>query len=192
MKKKKIEVYKIIGILGLHRSSGVTHLTLLMAQYLRGCLGHKVTVLEKSGRFDLRSLAQYYSLCDKWEEGFILHGIQFLIKDNVTINNNIKEECILIDFGTNYQSVIELQDKLDILIYVFTNAPWYQAVDLLWRYKKEDNIQLKKAAICNMATKKSLNHSLKSPIKPSILGLEPDFFNPSVEAIRLFESVLLL
>ena len=109
-----------------------------------------------------------------------------------SVFNNLKEECVLIDFGTNYQGVIELEDRLDILIYVFTNAPWYQAVDMLWRYKKEDNNRLKKAVICNMATKKSLNHSLKLPIRPSVLGLEPDFFNPSVEAIRLFESVLLI
>ncbi|WP_041703795.1 hypothetical protein [Lachnoclostridium phytofermentans] len=194
MKKNRIEMFKRIGILGLHRNSGVTHLTLLMAQYLSGCLGHKVTVLEKSGRNDLASLSNYYSVSEKWTNGFKLHGIQFLIKGNVTenddYNNDFKNRCVLIDFGTNYKEVMEVKDKLDIVIFVFMNAPWYQAEDLLLRYMTDEKTQLKKTAICNMATKKSLTQGLKLPIRPSVLGLEPDFFNPTTEAIHLFESVL--
>lgn len=190
MKRNRIEVYKRIGLLGLHRNSGVTHLTLLMAQYLSGCLGHKVTVLEKSGRFDLASLSNFYSVNEKWIDGFKLHGIQFLIKGNITDTDDNKKGCVLIDFGTNYKELMEVKEKLDIVIFVFMNAPWYQAVDLLLRYMTDDKTQFKKAAICNMATKKSLAQGLKLPIKPSVLGLEPDFFNPTAEAVRLFESVL--
>lgn len=192
MKKRKIEICKRIGLLGLHRSSGVTHLTLLMAQYLRGCLGYKVTVLEKSGRFDLETLSHYYTHCEKWEDGFILHGISFMTKESGAIKENMKNECVLIDFGTNYKAVMEVCDKLDILIYVFTNAPWYQTSDSLWSYLEANKNQLKKVAICNMASKKSLKQNFKLPIRTSVLGLEPEIFNPSVEAIRLFESVLLL
>ncbi|WP_312369225.1 hypothetical protein [Lachnoclostridium sp.] len=198
MKKNRIEVFKRIGLLGLHRNSGVTHLTLLMAQYLSGCLGHKVTVFEKSGRFDLASLPNYYSVNEKWTDGFKLHGIQFLTKCNITENNDYKYKyknsdkngCVLIDFGTNYKEVMEVKEKLDIVVFVFMNAPWYQAEELLLRYMTDDKTQFKKAAICNMATKRSLTHGLKLPIKPSVLGLEPVCFNPSAEAICLFESML--
>jgi hypothetical protein len=198
MKKNRVEVYKRIGLLGLHRNSGVTHLTLLMAQYLSGCLGHQVTVLERSGRFDLASLSNYYTVNEKWTDGFKLHGIQFLLKANITNNdlykneyqNNCKNGCVIIDFGTNYKEVMEVKEKLDIVIFVFMNAPWYQATDLLLRYMTDEKTQFKKVAVCNMATKKSLSQGLKLPLRPSILGLEPDFFNPSAEAIQLFESVL--
>ncbi len=186
--KKKLEVYRNIGLLGLHRSSGVTHLTLLMAQYLRGCLGHNVTVLEKSGRSDLDSLSNYYPFYKKCTNGFYLHGIQFLINDSLSINND-EDRCVLIDFGTNYKGFLETQEKLDILIYVYTNAPWYQGEDFLRKYM-EVKKNLKIAVICNMATKKSLKKGLSLSMKPSVLGLEPDFFNPSVESIRVFESIL--
>ncbi len=190
MKRKRIEVYKRIGLLGLHRSSGVTHLTLLMAQYLKGCLGKKVTVFEKSGRFDLSSLSNDYPVCKKRSDRFQIHGIQFLSDGNMMPEEEYNNRHVIFDFGTNYKGVLEVQKELDILIFVFLNAPWYQAEDLLTRYLEDAASPFKMAVICNMATKKSLEKIPKLPVRPNIIGLEPDFFNPSKEAIQLFETVL--
>lgn len=190
MKKKGIKVCHRIGVLGIHRCSGVTHTTLLLAQYLRGYLGYPVTIIEKSGRRDYLSFLSQDAKRSKEPEEFYYRGIRFLIKEQLPYQKFDEDECVLIDFGTNRKGLKEYRDNLDRVIMMFTAVPWYQAGTLLWEHTKIEEDKTNEVFLLNLATKEMLYNLPKLPQKPKILGFEPNLFNPTKEAIKVAETLL--
>ena len=190
MKERGIKVYHRIGVLGVHRTSGVTHITLLLAQYLRGCLGYPVTIIEESGRRDYLSFLSHDAMTCTDREAFYYHGIRFLKKEQMLSQKFEEEECVLFDFGTNRKGMTEYLDKLDRVITLFTAAPWYHAGTLLWEHGKMGEDIKNEVLLLNLATKEALINLPKLPQKPKILGFEPNVFKPTKEAIKVAETLL--
>ncbi|WP_066713278.1 hypothetical protein [Clostridium sp. Marseille-P299] len=194
-KKRVNEGIYVIGVYGIHRYVGVTHLTLLLAFYLADICGYSVVVIEASGKDDLGSLAEKYQvkLESKNNKKFSFHNIMFVrqaTEKDIGAYRNSKYEFCILDLGGNYKNAaIELL-RCDLKIVIGNPAPWHADA---WRRFEEVLRGIKDlgswCVIHNLSTKK-MKAKITKLSKYYAIGLEPNLLHPSKEAIKVFQKIM--
>lgn len=194
-KRKLRKGTSVIGIYGMHRYVGVTHLTLLLAFYLSDVCGYKVIVIEASGKDDIGSLSKLYpehSECINTNT-FIYRNIMFVAQASPSeigaYRNSTYDFCIL-DLGGNYKQASNELLRCDLKIVVGNSAPWQRD----WWSDLEDMLMSLKdlsswCVIHNLSTKKK-KIKINGLRRYYVLGLEPNVLHPSRDSIKVFQELM--
>ncbi len=111
-----------IGILGIEKGCGATHLTIALANYMQSALGKKTAVMELSGQRELQSLMEK-------EGGKIqkLLGVSYytdLCGGSIPDIMNSRYEAVILDLGADYETAREEFLRCDRKIVVGSISPW--------------------------------------------------------------------
>ena len=194
-KKKLRKGTSVIGIYGMHRYVGVTHLTLLLAFYLSDVCGYKVVVIEESGKDDIGSLSKLYPVHSEWinTNTFTFRNIRFVEQASSyeigAYRNSTYDFCIL-DLGGNYKQASNELLRCDLKIVVGNSAPWQrnswnELEDILRNIKDLSSW----CVIHNLSTKK-MKVKINGLRKYYVLGLEPNVLHPSRDSIKIFHELI--
>ena len=102
----------VIGIYGMCRYVGVTHLTLLLAFYLSDVCGYKVVVIEASGKDDAERCIE---LCKRNEGIFYLFNFTSALDFQVVVKNMKRKKCLRVP----YEPRIVLYNKTAVMEELF-------------------------------------------------------------------------
>lgn len=194
-KRRVKEGVYVIGIYGIHRYVGVTHLTLLLAFYLSDICGRSVVVIEASGKDDIGALAKRYPVQSKSKNNkkFTFRNIMFVGQASVNEigdYRNSKYEFCIIDLGGNYKNAASELLRCDLKIVVGNSAPWHQDA---WRKLDEMLKSIKDLGswcVINNLTTKKMKAKITELSKYFNIGLEPNLLHPSKEAIKVFDKIM--
>ena len=195
MKQREVDMKNIdqppysIGILGLHRSAGVTHVSVLLAHFLSDVMGLKTAITEVSGRHDLYSLLG---------ENVSPSKVNHLKWRNITILDTYRQDdnhcndfdCVIYDMGSFSHKWKETRIKLDKGLLLFMTAPWMQAMTsftTIWDDLPSGNNNWQ--AVANLTTKHKQKQLGRLPTKPYVISFEPDMSLPSRDTIQLFDHI---
>lgn len=185
----------VIGIYGMCRYVGVTHLTLLLAFYLSDVCGYKVVVIEASGKDDIGSLEKMYHVQSESTNTnkFSYRNITFVgqaVTQEIGNYRNSSYDYCLIDLGGNYKQAVNELLRCDLKIVVGTTAPWQRIV---WKKLEEMFANIKDLSswcvINNLSTKKQKSN-INDFFNYYVIGLEPNILHPSKDAIGTFRSLM--
>lgn len=193
IKKKEKTSLQVIAMFGLHRFAGVSHITVLLAEYLTGVLGKRVLVIEASGKDDLVHLLTEKESVEK--EFFFrdIHYVRNVSKEEIPAFCNQSYDYCILDLGSDYEEVKEyvmLADKKFLVSHV---SPWYQGLDFIYERKEEVKNLHTWTLILNgtnaFISKKYVDSQIRRAIRCSIIGLEPNILRPSSDTIHLFDQM---
>lgn len=185
----------VIGIYGMRRYVGVTHLTLLLAFYLSDVCGYKVVVIEASGKDDIGSLEKLYHIASESTNTnkFSYRNITFIgqaVTHEIGAYFNSSYDYCLIDLGGNYKQAVHELLRCDLKIVVGTTAPWQR---ILWETLEEMLANIKDLSswcvINNLSTKKQ-KAKINGFRNYFVIGLEPNILHPSKAAIGTFRNLM--
>lgn len=194
-KRKFRKKTSVIGIYGIHRYVGVTHLTLLFAFYLSDVCGYKVIVIEASGKDDIGSLSKLYQVQTQCitKNTFLFRNVMFVGQASTyeigDYRNSTYDYCIL-DLGGNYQYASNELMRCDLKLIVGSTAPWrqkswYELEDILLNIKDLSSW----CVIQNLSTK-NRKVKINGIRKYYMLGLEANVLHPTREAIKIFREIM--
>lgn len=118
---------KIIGLVGTHHGTGVTHTGLLLAFYLGEELGKRTALLECNGHGDMGLIREAYQWNSEAEEGFAYHRIscyQEVVPGQLVRLLGGDYEYVLLDFGTDLMKNREELLRCSIRIAVGGPSAW--------------------------------------------------------------------
>ncbi len=119
---KKLKEKVSIGIIGIERGCGATHLTVALANYLHSALGKKTAVIEWPERHELKKMIE--------KEGYQqrkLLGVSYytdICVGNIPEIMNSKYEAFVLDLGADYTATREEFLRCDRKIVVGSISPW--------------------------------------------------------------------
>jgi len=191
--KKNTRTY-VIGVYGLHRYAGVTHLAILLAQYISNVRGRKVEVIEASGKEDMGCLAARYKINRSRNKSniFTCRNITFMehaTTEELAMQQNLEYEFRILDLGSNYRKAINELMRCDLKIVVGNGAPWQQEAwelfgDLINEFKDINSW----CYMCNLSKPNMPGWSFS--INHYAMGFEPNLFHPSKATRKLFSKIL--
>jgi hypothetical protein len=120
---------EVIGLIGTHHGSGVTHTGLLLAFYMGEELNLKTAFLECNSHHDFELIQEAY---DWPEEGGSAFSFQQVTCYKNTVPNNIPVifgedyECLILDFGTDFDANEEEFLRCHTKIIIGGRAEWEQ------------------------------------------------------------------
>lgn len=188
----------VIGILGTHKGAGVTHLGILLANYLSEWLGRKTAFLECYPQKDLQYLQYYfYGETEGMEEKdcFPIH--------RVTYHNNVKEQaiaeiigddydCVILDLGTDFQKSKNEFLRCDKKIVVSSLTIWKRH-ELENFLQKTNHIKYNEqwTFVIPFGQSRVIKKAAKE-LHREIYGgsYEPDPFSLSTDTIQLFRKLV--
>lgn len=196
--KEKAQGKLVIGLIGTHNGAGVTHLGILLANYLSECLGQKTAFVECSPKNDLQYVERYF-----FDQSEDLYNHDYFIIRRVTFykNRNLhglpeivgdKYDCVILDLGTDMVKNKSEFLRCDKKIVISSLAVW--KMHELERFVS-NNAHVKNSKQWIYAIPFSQSKPLKEGIKKlqrKIYGIpyEPDPFILSDEVIRLFQKFI--
>lgn len=188
----------VIGIIGTHKGCGVTHLGILLANYLSEYAGCRTAFLECQPQKDIQYLQDYIfgETEDRQErEVFKIH--------QVTFHNNIKDQeiaeilgdaydCVILDLGTDFLRYKNEFLRCDKRIIVSSLAIWKRH-ELERFVKSTEHIKFSNQWIYAIpfGQSKDINKSVKD-LKRKFYGVpyEPDPFMLSINTIQLLQKLI--
>lgn len=185
----------VIGIYGMRRYVGVTHLTLLLAFYLSDICGYKVVVIEASGNDDIGSLAKMYHVQSESTNTnkFSFRNITFVgqaLTHEIGAYHNSSYDYCLLDLGGNYKRAANELLRCDLKIVIGTAAPWQR---IAWQKLEEMLTNIKDLSswciINNLSTKKQKT-KINGIRNYYVIGLEPNLLHASKDAIGTFQNLM--
>jgi len=128
--EKEDTVLQTIGITGVQRGAGATHLSIMLGNYIRAKLNKNVTILEMNQSCAFEELKDYYAGKQKNEQGFDTFSIA-----EVTYYNKVEKEIlglifnlckgyVIMDFGEIDEECTKEFLKCNIKIVVGNLNPW--------------------------------------------------------------------
>mgnify|MGYP003750945119 CR=1 FL=1 len=121
----------VIGVLGTHIGVGVTHLCLLLANYLSEWLGKKVAYIECYPRKDIQHLQYIYEGSEKgMEKGYFhIHRVTYFkcvrpMEIAEVIGGSY--DCIILDMGTEFTKNQNEFLRCDLKLVISSLVPWKQ------------------------------------------------------------------
>lgn len=127
---KEDTVFKTIGIAGVQKGAGVTHLCIMLGNYIRAKLNKNVTILEMNQTGAFEELMEYYSGKHKNEQGFDTFSIAEVTyyykveKEMLGLIFNLCKDYVIIDFGEIDEECTKEFLKCNIKIVVGNLNPW--------------------------------------------------------------------
>lgn len=186
----------VIGVFGLHRYAGGTHLSILLAEYIRSFYGYSVELIENSDREDIAFIADKFhikSYCTDKKSYFMFHRISFATQvaaENMGFLMNGDFEYYILDLGSDFRKAREELMRCDRKIIIGNFAPWNEDAwnmlnDLLMEVKNNESWHI----ISNLSLRLSKKQK-QLQCKCYALGFEPNLFHPTKKAIRLFKNII--
>jgi 1,4-alpha-glucan branching enzyme len=118
---------EIIGLIGTHHGTGVTHTGLMLAFYMGEEIGRKTAFLECNDHQDMRLIQNAYEWSAEEKASFSFHQITcYKEVDPKRISEIFGEnyECIIFDFGTDFAANREEFLRCRIKIVVGGGSEW--------------------------------------------------------------------
>lgn len=188
----------VIGILGTHKGCGVTHLGILLANYLSEYAGCRTAFLECSPQKDLQYLQDY--IFGETEDGVEREAFKI---HHVTYHNNIKDQdiaeiigdaydCVILDLGTDFLRYKNEFLRCDKRIIVSSLAIWKRH-ELEGFIKSTSHIKFNNQWIYAIpfGQSRDINKAVKD-YKRKIYGVpyEPDPFILSTHMIQKLQKLI--
>lgn len=184
-KRNRSSTY-IIGVMGLSKGVGTTHIALLLAGFVRSYYGRKTIFLEASGNHDL-CLA--FDVEDK-KKSFTRYGVTYLLeakKEDIAQTRNTGYDFCVIDLGSKSSFAQAELIRCDIKIIIGGGAPWQQK---MWSIAEE----LKKEVMdCSsfhfLINFGDISDKIKRNLSPAtthLMPFEPNLYRISDITVHLF------
>lgn len=185
---------RIIGIVGLGHGAGVTHLSVMMGNYLTGACGLKTAVLEWSGQGDFKKMEQE---CLGRQMGgcpFTVLDVDYYAEADervLTACINLNYQHIIIDFGG-----ISVENRMEFFrcdrkLVVASLSEWQ--IEAFWRFLREEGKAGIRSWTClAVFGSEEARREMKKRLKLSIerIPLSVDAFTVTREMMRWFEQLL--
>lgn len=121
---------KTIGITGVQKGAGVTHLSIMLGNYIRAKLNKNVTILEMNQSAAFKELKEYYLAKHKHEQEYDTFSISEVTyyykveKEMLGMIFNLCRDYVIIDFGEINEECTKEFLKCNIKIVVGNLNPW--------------------------------------------------------------------
>lgn len=119
---KKLKEKVSIGIIGIGKGCGATHLVVALANYLQSALGKKTAVIELSGQQELKELIGKEG--DKRQKLFGVSYFTDICVGNIPEIMNSRYDAFVLDLGADYETAREEFLRCDRKIVVGSISPW--------------------------------------------------------------------
>lgn len=119
---RKLKEKISIGIIGIERGCGATHLAIALANYLQSGMGKKTAFIELSGKNELKEMIQKEGKGKKK-----LLGVSYFTDINtekIPEIMNSKYEAFVLDLGSDYTAAREEFLRCDRKIVIGSISPW--------------------------------------------------------------------
>jgi hypothetical protein len=124
-KTDKLEGKIVIGVIGTHKGAGVTHIAILLANYLNKWVGKQTAYIEYGVQNEIVYLQEEYE--NNMDRQFKLHGVTYYKnvheKDMGTIMCG-NYQCIILDLGTDLNKGRNEFLRSDKKIIIGSNSQW--------------------------------------------------------------------
>ena len=208
-----------IGVFGLHPHAGATYVSVLLAEYLSNVIGLQTAVVETGLKSDLISLQPqaefstdmefklhhitYYSSNHNDKSNDYRYesndrNYKANNHDNITNHYNSKTnhlmfknfDCYVYDLGCSYAKARERIHACDLTLLLFTMTPWYCDMETLMQRLSKDYGNKENLCLIGNQIPPRLKKKLYQQLHCEFLEFEPNLFQPSNEAVRLFHHIL--
>lgn len=132
-RQKNLPTKEIIGLIGTHPGVGVTYTGLMLAFYMGEECGKQTAYLECNDHQDMIAIYSSYQWKKEEEDSFFFHRVTCypqVTSDQIPAIMNEDYDCIIIDFGCDYQSSKEELLRCHKKIVIGGRASW-EGVSLL-------------------------------------------------------------
>ncbi len=185
---------RIIGIVGLGHGAGVTHLAVMMGNYLSGACGLKTAVLEWNGQRDFKKMEQECLGRQMGRRPFTVPDGDYSAGADervLTACINLNYQHIIIDFGgISVENRTEFF-RCDRKLVVASLSEWQ--IEAFWEFLRQEGKAGKRSwtyltAFGSEETRIEIVRRLKLPIVR--IPLSVDAFTVTREMMRWFEELL--
>jgi len=185
---------RIIGIVGLGHGAGVTHLAVMMGNYLSGACGLKTAVLEWNGQRDFKKMEQECLGRQMGGRPFTVLDVDYYAGADervLTACINLNYQHIIIDFGgISVENRTEFF-RCDRKLVVASLSEWQ--IEAFWEFLRQEGKAGKRSwtyltAFGSEETRIEIVRRLKLPIVR--IPLSVDAFTVTREMMRWFEELL--
>ena len=128
-----------IGISGLSRGCGTTHLSIMMAKYLSVCQGYQTAYIELDRNVQMVRFGELLDVKDP-ERGFRYQGIYFYpAASHQKIHGARTDGCraVVLDLGLEQQVPEAVKESCTMRYMIVDGAVWKQAVFTDWLSRNE-------------------------------------------------------
>lgn len=186
----------IIGVVGTHRSAGVTHLCIMLATYISDILGKRTAVLECNQHSDFAYIQQAYegNLKKAKCKEFIIYNVMYykcVNEKEIADIMNDNYDYIIIDFGSDLDQYSNEFLRCNSKLIVGSLCDWKRHKFYSFLRKAENmNGYLKWQYLMLFGEKeeiKEVQHDLN--IMVNSIPYEPDPFRISKVIMNLFQKI---
>lgn len=121
----KLEGKIVIGVIGTHKGVGVTHISILLANYFNKWAGKQTAFVEYGAQNEIGYLEENYE--NGMDKQFKLHGVTYYKnvhdKDMGTIMGG-NYQCIILDLGTDFNKGRNEFLRSDKKIIIGSSSQW--------------------------------------------------------------------
>lgn len=121
----KLEGKIVIGVIGTHKGVGVTHISILLANYFSKWMGKQTAYVEYGAQNEIVHLEEEYE--SNMDRHFKLHGVTYYKnvhdKDIGTIMGS-NYQCIIVDLGTDFNKGKNEFLRSDKKVIVGSKSQW--------------------------------------------------------------------
>lgn len=113
-----------IGLLSAEKGSGLTHICLLLANYISGCKKRRVALLEQNQSGDFMRLADFYGIR---RDKFTIQGVDYYSDVSGSLYRDLYAlgyEYILSDYGSDLKNSGESFWQSEVKILLISSSPW--------------------------------------------------------------------
>lgn len=191
-----------IGVIGTHHGTGVTHLSILLANYLSQWLGKKVAYVEYGQQEDIMHMKNIYSEVygstkesSEEEDFFLIHRVTYYKSVRPAELAEIigaSYDCIILDLGMDFIKNKHEFFRCDRKLVVSSLTPWkQQELERFQQHTCHINQSDEWLYMIPFVKKRELKQAAKE-FRKQFWGIpyEPDPFSLSEETIHLFQKVI--
>ena len=162
--KKKEYKIKSIGIAGSIRGSGVTHLSVALANYAASGLGEKTACLELNGHGELSHWKECN--CNGYFSDFGVHYYPEFKKEQIPVFMTRNYQKVIMDFGDAYWKFREELLRCDGKIFLLNINPWQEfAIKKMLHTMADESWGSIEAVYCSRTMQKSEKRKIEKTLK---------------------------
>lgn len=191
-----------IGIIGTHHGTGVTHLSILLANYLSEWLGKKVAYVEYGGQKDIKFMQYIYEgTCGSSKESseeesfFLIHRVTYYKSVKPTELAEIigdSFDCVILDLGMDFTKNKHEFFRCDKKLVVSSLTPWkQQELERFYEHTCHINQSDEWLYMIPFGERQEIKQAAKEFGK-QFWGIpyEPDPFSLSEKTVHFFQKII--
>jgi hypothetical protein len=191
-----------IGVIGTHHGTGVTHLSILLANYLSEWMGKKVAYVEYGQQNDIKYMEQIYEETHgsakehtKEEEFFLIHRVAYyksIRPADLAMVIGSSYDCIILDLGMDFTKNKHEFFRCDRKFVVSSLTPWkQQELERFYEHTRHINQSDEWLYMIPFGESREIKQAAKE-FRKQFWGIpyEPDPFSLSEETIHFFQKII--